>query len=176
MLQLRQPSIPECEIHQILANPRRRETLRHLGTVPGSISLRELSESIAAFETDETPAPRCVRESVYVSLHQTHLPRLQELGVIRYDLDTKEVELLDGARDVDRYMDVVTRYGVTWGEYYRALGVLGLTAVVAASVEAPLVSAVDPLLWASGSLVAFALSSAYQLWSDRFSLLRLLRR
>lgn len=176
MLQLRQPTIPEYEIHQILSNPRRRETIRRLGSTHGPVSLRELSEFVAAFETGETPAPRCVRESVYISLHQTHLPKLQALGVIRYDLDTKEVELLDGARDVDRYMDVVTRYGVTWGEYYRAMGVLGLTAVVGASIEAPLVSAVDPLLWASGFLVAFAASSAYQLWADRFGLLRALRR
>jgi DNA-binding transcriptional ArsR family regulator len=172
---VRRHTLSECEIHQILSNPRRRAVLDHLGASPGAISVRDLSEAIAATETGESPAPTRVRESVYTSLHQTHLPKLQELGVVRYDRDRSEIRPLAGVRAVDPYMEVVTTWGVTWGEYYRALGVLGLTVVVAALTPVPFVSLVDPLLWASGFLALFALSSAYQLWRDRYALVRTLR-
>jgi hypothetical protein len=172
---VRRHTLSECEIHQILSNPRRRAVLEHLGTSPGAISVRDLSEAIATTETGESPAPSRVRESVYTSLHQTHLPKLHDLGIVYYDRERSEILPLEGVRAVDPYMEVVTSWGVTWGEYYRALGVLGLTVVVAALTPVPLVSLVDPLLWASGFLALFALSSAYQLWRDRYALARLVR-
>jgi hypothetical protein len=72
-------------------------------------------------------------------------------------------------------MDVVTGGGFTWGEYYRGVGVAGLLATTAALAEVPLVGAVDPLLWASGFLSVFAASTAYQLWTNRWNVLRGLR-
>ena len=72
-------------------------------------------------------------------------------------------------------MEVVTRYGITWSDYYRNLGILGLFVVVASLVDVPLVARVDPLLWASGFLAVFALSTAYQLWKARFGIIRGLR-
>ena len=164
--------LPEAEIYEILANPRRRETLRHLTDVAGgrSVSLRELSSAIAAYETGESPPPRAARESVYNSLHQTHLPKLDELGVVRYDRDARAVDLCENARAVDRYMEVFTPYGLTWSEYYRTLGIAALVTVVASLASVPVVESIDPLLWASGFLVLFALSTVYQLWSVRWYL------
>jgi hypothetical protein len=172
---VRRHTLSECEIHQILSNPRRRAVIEQLGTTPGAIRVRDLSESIAAAETAQHPAPTRVRESVYTSLHQTHLPKLQELGIVYYDRERSEIVPLEGVRAVDPYMEVVTDWGVTWGEYYRALGVLGLTVVIAALAPIPVVSLVDPLLWASGFLALFALGSAYQLWCDRYALVRAAR-
>jgi DNA-binding transcriptional ArsR family regulator len=172
----RSQRLPEYEIHRILSNPRRREALRRLGSSPSRISVRDLSELVAAAETGEDPAPRDVRESVYISLHQTHLPRLHDLGILEYDRDLKEVELLDRARHVDLYMEVVTKHGITWAEYYRSLGICGLLTVVASEASVPLLSAVDPLLWASGFLALFAGSTAYQLWAHRWNVLRALKR
>lgn len=168
--------LPEGEIYDVLANNRRRETLRYLtDSSDGSITLRELSVAIAAAETGQSPPPNGVRESVYNSLHQTHLPKLDELGVVTYDRDSRTVTLRERAREVDRYMAVLTRYGVTWSELYRTLGVVSLLIVVAALLEAPLVSAVDPLLWTSGFLALFAIVIASQLWSTRWYVLQALR-
>jgi len=47
--------------------------------------------------------------------------------------------------------------------------------VLAALLDVPLVSAVDPILWTSLGLGAFAAASAVQLWVNRFSVLRQLR-
>lgn len=114
-----------------------------------------------------------MRESVYNSLHQTHLPKLDELGLVNYDRDRKYVEALDASHHVTRYMSVVTRYGITWTEYYRALGIVGLFAVVLAESSLFGLDAIEPLVPATTFLVLFAVSSAYQLWKHRWALRRL---
>jgi hypothetical protein len=165
-------SINEPEIHDLLRNDRRRAVIDKLSNRVGVVTLRELAEEIAAIETGESPPPRRARESVYNSLHQTHLPKLDERGVVEYDRDRKTVSLKDGARHVTLYMEVVTPYGLTWADYYRTLGVVGLCTVVAASVGVPFFSAVESVFWASLFLVVFAVSVAYQLWKRRWFYLR----
>jgi hypothetical protein len=55
--------------------------------------------------------------------------------------------------------------GVTWGEYYRALGILGLCAVVGSLASLPGLAALDPLVFATVALTLFALSTVYQLYA-----------
>lgn len=157
----RETRLPEAEVYELLSNPRRRELLRQL-PADEWVSLREVSERIAAAETGTLDVPRAVRETVYVSLYQTHVPRLCELGVMEFDREERRVRLID-RRGVGLYMDRVTRHGVTWGEVFRWTGTIGLTAVVASLAEVPVVNAVDPLLWASGALAAIATASVAQL-------------
>jgi len=165
-------TIPEAEIYDVLANDRRRAALRALtvSAGDGSITLADLADAVAERETGESPPPTAARESVYNSLHQTHLPKLEALDVVRYDRDARTVYLQDRARDVGRYMEVVTALGVSWSEVYRTLGVVALATVTASLAAVSPVDAVDPLLWASGFLVAFAVAIACQLWSNRWSL------
>ena len=155
--------LPEVEVYHVLSSARRRETLAELWGQPEPVSLRELSEAIAATESGSHPAPRALRESVYNALHQTHLPKMDDLGLVVYDPDRKMVSVRPEAKHLVRYMDVTTRVGVTWGEYYRALGVVGLFATVASLASVPGFAVVDPLVPASGFLVCFAVSTAYQL-------------
>jgi len=170
----RSSGLAETEIHDILRNDRRRRVLEHLQESLGSVTVRELSETIAAREAGESPPPRPLRESVYNSLHQTHLPKLDDEGVVDYDKHRKTVELQSGARDVNVYMEVVTKYGVTWADYYRSVATLALALVVASELGTPVVEAAPPLLWASLSLAAVAASTAYQLWTRRWTYLRTL--
>ncbi len=53
--------------------------------------LSDLAEEIAAAETGERPPPRNKRQSVYVTLHQTHLPKLAHHDVVDYDSERKTV-------------------------------------------------------------------------------------
>ena len=169
-------SFPESVVYDILANPRRRGTIRHLtDTAAGrTVSLRDLATAIATEETGQSPPPRSCRESVYNSLHQTHLPKLDELGIIEYDRKERAVSVRDPAREIDRYMEILTPSGHTWGEYYRTLGIASLFSIVASLAGVPVVGAVDPLLWASGFLVVFVISTCYQLWSIRWYLRQLI--
>jgi predicted transcriptional regulator len=154
--------LKRTEIHDVLRNDRRRLVLSRLREAEDPVSVRDLSEYIAGVEADEMPAPRNVRQSVYVSLHQTHLPKLEELGVVDYDGDTKAVTLADAIDDVTVYMEVVPENDLSWAEYYLGLGVLGLLLVAAHSLGVPTVSAVDVRLWTTGVLLALVVSAAYQ--------------
>lgn len=161
---LTRSTLPASKIHFVLSNTRRQLALEYLAKRDGVATLRDLSEEVAAAETGQSPPPRNVRETVYVSLHQTHLPTLHDLGLIEYDRDRKVITWLAASRDVQYYMEVVTKYGITWDEFYRYLGVIGLLVVIASLASVPGVDLLDPLLWASGFLLAFALSTTVQLW------------
>ncbi|MFB6091292.1 MAG: hypothetical protein ABEJ97_09565 [Halobellus sp.] len=163
------------EIHDVLRNDRRRLVLERLRTSDGSETVSDLSEHIGEIESGESPPPRNVRQSVYVSLHQTHLPKLDDLGIVDYDPDAKTVALADNASDVGVYMEVVPQYGISWAEYYLGLGLLGALSITASLLDVPLVRQLPPSaigLVVSGVLVA---SAAYQLLDQESSLLHRLR-
>jgi hypothetical protein len=159
--------LPTHEIHEVLSSPRRSAALAYLRRADGTVTVTDLSEAVATAETGQAPAPRNVRLSVYNSLVGTHLPKLAGLGLVAYDDDAKVVRPLPATREVTRYTSVLTGWGITWGGYYRALGVLSLFLVVASLAGVPLLSALDPLVPATLALAAFAVSGAYQLWRDR---------
>jgi hypothetical protein len=161
-------SLQETTIHDVLRNDRRRRVLKLLQREKREVRLRELSERVASLETGESPPPKNIRESVYVSLHQTHLPKLNDLDIVDYDRDRKTISLNAPAKEVDLYMEVVTAYGVTWASFYRWLGIVGLCSVVLSVAEVPGVRLVEPVLWASVFLVLFAVAVAYQFWTRRW--------
>jgi predicted transcriptional regulator len=154
------------EIHDILRNDRRRLAIKCLREQDGPLSVRDLSEEVATRETGESPAPRDKRRSVYVSLHQTHLPKLDELGIVSYDTDSKEVRLRDRAAEITTYMEVVPRYGITWAEYYLVLGILGFGTVLAASIGTPLLGAIGTPAVAAGYLLILTGSAAFHVRSQ----------
>jgi hypothetical protein len=87
--------LDEGDIHDVLRNERRRHTLELLRDNGETSSVRDLSEEVAALETGESPPPRNIRQSVYVSLHQTHLPKLDDLGIAVYDADAYRDSIAD---------------------------------------------------------------------------------
>ena len=165
--QLRGESVPEPVVYTLLSNERRRTTLAELRTERKTISVRELSERIATAETGEDPAPRNVRESVYVSLHQTHLPTLDDHGLVEYDRDRKVVHPKNRVRAIRPYVHLQTRFGVTWTGVYQWLGILGLFLMVASLGGVPGIAAVPPLLLGSAFLGAYAVVSIYRVWRLR---------
>ncbi|MFB6302121.1 MAG: hypothetical protein ABEH78_04600 [Haloferacaceae archaeon] len=150
------------EIHDVLRNDRRRLVLEQLRDSGESETVRDLSEYIAGIEAGESPPPKNVRQSVYVSLHQTHLPKLDRLEIVSYDAEEKEVRLDDRAAEVTVYMEIVPKYGLSWAEYYFGLGLLGLLVLLAHAVGVPGLSAVDPLVIAAVPLAVLLVSAAYR--------------
>jgi len=156
--------IADADAYRLLSNARRRETVATLiASADEEITLRELSEQVATRETGLEPAPRTHRASVYNALHQTHLPALQTFDLIEYDGDRKVVRPQPAVRSLQRYMDTIACFGLSWDEYYRLLGITSLCTVVAVLAELPVVATVDPLLITTGALALFALSTGYQL-------------
>jgi hypothetical protein len=158
--------LKEATIHDVLRNTRRRLTLDCLQEASdGTMSVRELSERIATLETGEDPPPRNKRQSVYVSLHQTHLPKLDRLDVVTYD-DAREVRLDERIEEVRVFMEVVPKYGLSWGEYYLALAVLGGVTLVANTIGVPVIGAVPAWAVGLGFVLAVAVSAVYNVRSQ----------
>jgi len=149
--------------------------LEQLGDADAPVTARELSEAIAAREAGSDPPPRDVRRSVYISLQQTHLPKLDDLDVVDYDDATREVRPGDNAAEVGVYMEVVPRYGLSFAEFHAGLGALGALLVVAAAVGVPALSAVSPAAWAVAAFAAITGSGLYRTYSQRSALVHRLR-
>lgn len=164
--------IEECEIHDILRNERRKRVIQELQSNSRAMTLNELVERIAEMETGESPPPRNIRKSVYSSLHQSHLPKLDDADVVHYDERGKTVSLGPKAGDLTPYMETTTPYGITWEAYYRRLSLLTLSVVFGAELGAPVFTVVPMLLFLGASLAVVAASATYQLWSDRWRFLR----
>jgi hypothetical protein len=162
----------ETDVFEILQNDRRRAVLQVLSTSAGQTDLRTLSRRIAEQETGESPPPKNIRKSVYNSLHQTHLPKLEREGIVDYDTVQKVVELQDDAPYLDRYLQITTPYGGSWSTYYRTIATLGFLLILLSMLEVPVVGLVDPILWTALGLGLVAVSTTYQLWRLRWLYLK----
>ncbi|WP_148415949.1 ArsR family transcriptional regulator [Haloferax sp. KTX1] len=158
-----EPGLSETRIHEVLSNDRRRMAIEYLQD--GDLTLRELSERIAEAETGESPPPRNIRQSAYVSLQQTHIPKLAELDIVTYDEESKVVSLAE-AGDVTVYMEVVPEGELSWSEYYAALAALGIVLMIAVVVGVPVVSNVGAPALAALVFAVLGGSAVYQRWSQ----------
>lgn len=75
-------SLSSTDIFELLTNERRRYALHYLSQRVGAVHLGELAEHIAVQEGDPT---RDRYERILTGLVHTHLPKLTDAGVVRYD-------------------------------------------------------------------------------------------
>lgn len=123
-------------IHEILSNPRRRQAIRYLRAQPdgSEVSIRDLSERIAAWENDTTieGVTYKQRKRVYTSLYQSHLPKLSRYGFIEYDQDRGLITLTKEGSELDVYLEVVPKGDLPWSDFWLGLSVVAFAFVVAA--------------------------------------------
>lgn len=150
-------------VHDILSSERRQLLLELLreGEIE-EMSLRALSERIAEIETGESPPPRNIRQSVYVSLHQTHLPKLDDLDIVDYDQQAKTISIDGRIEEVSVYMETVPKYGISWSEYYLGLSMCGLLLLAGTAIGVPLIASIDGGTWGAILLIILAVSATYQ--------------
>ncbi|VTT88118.1 hypothetical protein DM2_1452 [Halorubrum sp. DM2] len=129
MTETRENGLSQDALFSLLSNPRRRFILRYLNRTDESIQLQDLAAEVAAWEneTDREALTSKQRKRLYVSLYQTHIPKLEEAGIVEYDGDTGQIRLTDRGGDLNRYLDVDapdadgTR---RWGRYYLLLALV----------------------------------------------------
>ena len=107
----------------ILGNDRRLLMIEYLKEREGRAELRELVEYIAEREGDTN---RKHRKSVYVSLVQTHIPKLEREGVITFNHGV--VTLLKVPDDVTIYMEVVNKHDISWSTFYMGTSIIFIIA------------------------------------------------
>lgn len=118
----------------LVANPRRRRLLERLGG-DEAVALADVARRIAA-EEREVPVSEveeCDANSVYVSLYQNHLPRLEEHGVVRYDRDERTVSLAR-SRQARQVLAVLGADDRPWSRHYPAATVVAGGLLVAAGL------------------------------------------
>ncbi|ELZ00598.1 DUF7344 domain-containing protein [Natrialba asiatica] len=151
-------------IFELLKNRRRREVLTYLLEADETVTLGELAEQIAAWENDTSvnALSSDQRKRVYVALYQTHLPKMDDAGIVEYDQDRGLISLADNADLLMMYLDTDTHRQDRWDRWYAGLSVAGGLLVSAALVGLPGLTALPTLAIAGGVVVAFfALSLAH---------------
>lgn len=95
------------EIFHILQNPRRRHVLQYLVTTIGPAQISDVAEQIAAWEYETTveEITSQQRQRVYISLYQSHLPKLAEFDLITYDRNSGSIEQTPTINQLARYLD-----------------------------------------------------------------------
>lgn len=148
----------------LLSNARRRLVLSYLKEEGGPVSIGELATKIAAME-NEIPAEELdsqQRKRTYVSLYQTHIPKLAKAGAIEYDTEAGEVDLAAGADVVTSYLEE-PKTTCVWPRYYLALTAIGLPVYVVSF----LLDGVSHVVIGSLILVVLAGLSATHFWRTR---------
>ena len=98
--------LSQDQVFEVLKSPRRRYALYYLKRAGGRAELSEITEQVAAWE-NEIPSTKLEsdqRKRVYISLYQTHMPKLDEAGIVEYDQSKGVVELAENARELDVYL------------------------------------------------------------------------
>ncbi|UTF55456.1 DUF7344 domain-containing protein [Natronosalvus rutilus] len=158
-------------IFELLKNRRRREVLAYLLEAEETVTLGELAEQIAAWEndTDINALSSDQRKRVYVALYQTHLPKMDDAGIVDYDQDRGLITLADNADLLVMYLDTDTHRRERWDRWYAAMSVVGAVVLAAGLLGVPGISAI-PLSALAGVIVAafLAVSFAHVFVNHRF--------
>ncbi|WP_293032386.1 ArsR family transcriptional regulator [Natronococcus sp.] len=146
-------------IFELLKNRRRREVLAYLLEAEETVTLGELAEQIAAWEndTDVNALSSDQRKRVYVALYQTHLPKMDDAGIVEYDQDRGLITLADNADLLMMYLDTDTHQQDRWDRWYAVLSLLGIVVVAAATLGLPPLAAVPTMALAGAVVGAFSL-------------------
>lgn len=147
------------ELFDVLGNRRRRYVIWCLHRENSPIESRELAEKIAAWEegTDSEEVSSSLYQSIYNSLYQTHLPRLEAAGVVEFDQSQNLV--YPTARMVEVELLIDSAVPRTNGQSTdRVRTVIGGAFASAATVSFFLFSGIEPY---TAPLILFALLGAF---------------
>jgi len=123
------------ELFHVLRNQRRRFAIHYLKRDPDPVDVGDLATQVAAWENDVSveAVTSKQRRRVYNALKQTHVPELNETGLI--EEDRGEVVLTDQAEQLDMYLELVPEKDIRWSEYYIGLGAVGMAVLTVTGLD-----------------------------------------
>jgi len=108
----RQSAIPVSpdEAFEAVSNSRRRQVILSLARTDDYVSVSDLAVELAAIENTIDPSEVTGEERtrVYISLIQTHLDTLDDLGIVEYDDRAKQVKSTDATQPLAEYAQALT--------------------------------------------------------------------
>lgn len=158
------------DVFEILSNARRRTMIHYLHQQHGHADLSDIADHIAAWEYDTThdQITSDQRRRVYISLYQTHLPKLAEYGIVDYDEDEKTVRLTSRVKDVDRFLYIEDQKMNRWWLAYIALAIIAAMLLLGTWLNGTLRSMLSGELLALLVAMAFIILSAVHYAAVRF--------
>jgi hypothetical protein len=162
-------SLSEDDIYDQLANRRRRYALHYLKQTGKPVDVRDLAEQVAAWENETTVADlgSQERKRVYIAMYQSHLPTMDETGIVDYDDEAGTVELTGAIENTNVYMEVVPEEDIPWDLYYLGLSAANAALLALAWLEVQPFTRVPELGWGVIVLVLFTVSAFVQLFYRR---------
>ena len=102
------PPVSQEVLFDALASRRSRYILHYLRREETPVSVGDLVEAVAAWETDKAIdlVSNEHRQNVRTSLHHTQLPKLTMAGLVQYDDDRDLVDRGVYAEQADAYLDI----------------------------------------------------------------------
>lgn len=155
------------EIFSLLSNHRRRFAIHYTKLHEDPVEISDVAEQVAAWELDKNinELDYAERKRVYTSLQQTHLPTLDDAGMITFE--NGEVEATDQVEQLEVYMDIVPGDSIPWGEYYLGLAMLEVGVIGGVGVGILPTGVIPELGWALLLLAVFLGSAAYHVYQNR---------
>lgn len=125
--------IPKEDIFEILSHRRRRYILHYLKRNGTSARIGDMARQIAAWENevDVDKVTTTQHKRLYTALYQSHLPRMDDAGILEYDQESGTAELTDEGEKLDVYLEFVPSGDINWAQYYLGLAVLSAALVLA---------------------------------------------
>jgi hypothetical protein len=144
-------------VFDVLKNQRRRYALHYLKQAEGTVQLSDLAEQVAAWENDTTVGAisAAERKRVYTALYQSHLPKLDDAGIVDYNQNRGIVELATAAEQLDPYLETNTRDDISWCKRYLGIAGVGFALLTAAWLEVPPLAGIGDIGLALLVVVAF---------------------
>ena len=164
----RTTELSQDEAFEMLSCRRRRYVLHYLKQRGRPVALRDLVTHVAAWENGVSPADVTYdqRMRVYTALRQSHLPKLDDGGVVAFDADRGTVAPTDAASELEVYLEVVPHDDIPWSRYYVGLGVLCLGFVAGMWMGITPFAAIPPLVGAAVVTALFTVSAAFHVRYD----------
>lgn len=149
-------NLSQDEVFDLLSSPRRRYVINYLRRAGEPIQLTELAAEVSSWE-NETPVHELSdkqEKRVYVSLYQTHIPKLEEFGIVNYDPDEGTVRATEGIDDVGRYLPDSAAQ-TRWDIYYLVLAVTSALIYATIALDIVTMAPGTELIVAAAIMVAF---------------------
>lgn len=160
--------LPKDDLYEVMANRRRRYTVHALEGTEEPMEIGDIAETVAAWENDVDPdrVSYDERKRVYTALQQSHLPKMDDDGIVSFDRNRGTVEMTELAEELRVYLEVVQGSEIPWSEYYLGLSAVCVALVVAAYLGV-LPGAVPDIGLAGAIALIFAFSAGINVYRQR---------
>jgi DNA-binding transcriptional ArsR family regulator len=161
--------LSDDEIFDVLQNERRRYVLQYLRQHGGPVTLGDLASHVAAAEYDCAfeDVSSAQRKRVYTTLQQSHLPRMDEAGIIAYDGDEGVITTTPQTQELTVYLEIVPEGEFPWREYYLSFGAISLAVMVVLWAGVYPFTLIPPLVWATVMAALLTASALYHTFVAR---------